>query len=148
MLLVQLETLAYIQVCTKSSSSKLAVEADDMLNLTALKSSEVLSFLSHGDSLHVVRRRDRQNFPLHLVFRCSTLGKPAPDEIHFNPLINFPLIQSAIAYFKEYSVEVFPRVTDEHQQSVNVIRVSFSWNLFYYVRCRERAQLDLAIVHE
>lgn len=29
---------------TKSSSSKLAVDVDTMLNLTALKSSEVLSF--------------------------------------------------------------------------------------------------------
>ena len=36
----------YIQTYTKSSSSKLAFEADNTLNLTALKGSEVLSFLS------------------------------------------------------------------------------------------------------
>ena len=38
---------------TKSSSSKLAVDADTTLNLTALKSSEVLSFLVRSVYLQV-----------------------------------------------------------------------------------------------
>ena len=35
-------------MCTNSSSSKLAVEADNTLNLAALKSSEVLRFLTRS----------------------------------------------------------------------------------------------------
>ena len=48
MLSVLLETdlLTFKLRYTKFSSSKLAVEADNTLNLTALKSSEVLSFLA------------------------------------------------------------------------------------------------------